>query len=61
MKYLFKILKRIIISSFLLYIYNYFAISYNLAIPINVFTVVFVAFFGLFGLLGLLVFEILIL
>ena len=39
LKFLFKIIKRIIISSFLLYGYNILVQPIGLIIPINVFTV----------------------
>ena len=57
MKVLFKILRKVIISSFLLYIYNFFAINFNMIIPINIITVLIVSFFDLFGLLGMIFFK----
>ena len=39
LKFIFKIIKRIIISSFLLYAYNLLVQPIGLIIPINVFTV----------------------
>lgn len=57
MKLLFKLFKKIIFSSFLLYFYNFVAINYNMVIPINLFTVSFVSIFDLFGLIGLVIFK----
>ena len=39
LKFIFKIIKRIIVSSFFLYAYNLFVQPIGLTIPINVFTV----------------------
>lgn len=57
MKWIFKVIKKIIISSFLLYIYNYFAIAYHLVVPINVITIAIVSIFDVFGLIGLVIFK----
>ena len=57
MKTLFKIMKKIIISSFLLYIFNYFAVSFNFVIPINLFSVAIVSIFDVIGLIGLILFK----
>lgn len=57
MKLLFKILKKIIISSFLIYIYNYVAIKFDLIIPINFINISIVSLFGGFGLIGLVLFK----
>lgn len=53
LKFIIKILKRIIISSFLLYAYNIITQPIGLNIPINVFTVGGIALLGLPALLGL--------
>lgn len=60
MKILFKIIKKIIITSFVLYIYNYFAVNFGITIPINIFSFIIVYFFGIFGLIGLVIFKYLI-
>lgn len=57
MKILFRFIKRIICSSFLIYIYNYFFIKYDMIIPINFFNLIIVSFFGSFGLIGLILFK----
>ena len=57
MRLIFKIIKRIIITAFILYIYNYFAVKYNLLIPINIISFVIVYFFDIFGLIGLILFK----
>ena len=61
MKLLFKIMKKIMIGSFLLYLYNYFAISYDLAIPINAYSLSIVSFLDVFGLVGMVIYKIMIL
>ncbi len=61
MKFIFKIIKRVIISSFLLYLFNYFFGTYHILIPINLYTVSFVSFFGWIGLVGLILFKCLLL
>lgn len=57
MKILFCFVKRIIFGALLLYIYNYFAISYHLVIPINLFTLSITSLFDVFGLVGLVIFR----
>lgn len=57
MKFLFKIVKKVIISSFLLYMYNYFAINFNMIIPINFANISIVSIFGNFGIFGLVLFK----
>ncbi len=57
MKLLFKIIKRIVFGAFILYLYNYFAISFNMVVPINCFTLLVVTCFDVFGLLGLIIFK----
>lgn len=61
MKLFFKIIKKIIISIFVIYLFNYLFVKYNLIIPINTFTVLFTSFFGTFGLLALFIFKLLVL
>lgn len=61
MKILFKLVKRIIFSSFLLYGYNLIAINFNMIIPINVYTIGFVSILGIPSILALLLFKVFIL
>ena len=53
LKIMFKIIKRIIISSFFLYAYNLIVQPIGLAIPINVFTVSAMTILGIPALLCL--------
>ena len=46
MKKVWRVLQKIIISTFILYGYNLIATRFNLVIPINVFTVVSVSILG---------------
>lgn len=57
MKTIFKLIQRFIISSFILYIFDYFSIDYNCFVPINFITIVIVSYFGFFGLIGLVIFK----
>lgn len=61
MKILFKLVKRVIFSSFLLYGYNLIAINFNMIIPINVYTIGFVSILGIPSILALLLFKVFIL
>lgn len=61
MKLLWKFIRKIIISAFVLYIFNYFFIHFDFVIPINVFTLSFVSIFDFFGLIGLVLFKIFVL
>lgn len=53
MKIVFKLIKRIIISFFLIYAYNLIVQPINLMIPINIYTVGSVTFLGVPALLSL--------
>lgn len=57
MKFLLKMIKKIIISSFILYVYNYVAIYFHLMVPINVYTILIVSVFDVFGLIGIILFK----
>ncbi|MBR3210358.1 MAG: pro-sigmaK processing inhibitor BofA family protein [Bacilli bacterium] len=57
MKFLFKCIKKITISAFVLYIYDYFAIYFHMSVPINWITLTIVSMFDLFGLVGLVFFK----
>lgn len=59
-KILFKIIKRIVISSFLLYGYNILVQPIGLIIPINVFTVLALSILGVPALLCLIFIMVLI-
>lgn len=61
MKFIFRILRRIILSTFLLYGYNLIAVNFNMIIPINIYTIVFVTVLGIPSILALLLFKILVL
>lgn len=57
MKILYRILKKIVISSFVLYGYNIIAVNFNLLLPFNLITVSTVTFLGSSGLFGLVLFK----
>lgn len=61
MKKLFDIIKRVIISAFLLYGYNLIAVNFNMILPINFITLLSITFLGAPALLALVLFKILIL
>ena len=60
LKLIFKIIKRIIISSFLLYAYNLIVQPVGLIIPINVITVGIISILGVPALLSLIFIMVLI-
>ena len=60
LKIIVNIVKKIIFNCFLLYGYNLLAISLNLTIPINVFTVGILTLFGTPSLFSLILIHILI-
>lgn len=57
MKKLYYILRRIVISAFVLYGYNLIAVNFNLLLPFNIITVSTVTFLGSSGLFGLVLFK----
>lgn len=59
MKNIFKILKNVVLSAFILYGFNLIAMNFNMIIPINCFTVGFVTFLGVPALIALVLFKIL--
>lgn len=61
MKKIIEIVKKIVISGFLLYGYNLIAINFNMILPINFITLFSVAFLGAPALVALVLFKILIL
>lgn len=56
-----EFLKKIVFSAFLLYGYNLIATNFNMIIPINIITILFVSFLGAPGLFALILFKITIL
>lgn len=61
MKLVIKLVKRVILGTFLLYGYNLIAVNFNMIIPINVYTIAGVAILGIPSILALLLFKVLIL
>ena len=58
---IFRLLKKIILSAFLLYGYNLIAVNFNLIIPINVFTIGIVSLLGIPSMMALILFKVFIL
>lgn len=56
LKMIFKVIKKIIISILVLYGYNIATQSFNLNIPINIYTVLIITLFDGCGFLGLVAF-----
>ena len=61
MKNILYVLKKIVLSYFVLYCYNLIAVNFNFVIPINIVTIIFLSSFGLPSLIALLLFKILVL
>lgn len=59
-KKIFNIIKKIILSSFLLYGYNLISVSFGIIIPINVITVLILTILGYPSLFSLILIQILI-
>lgn len=57
MKIILKYLKKIILGAFLLYGYNLIAVTFNITIPINFYTILIVGLFDVFGLISLVTFK----
>ena len=57
MKIVIRIIRRIIFCMCLLYGYNLIAINFNMVIPINIYTSLFVCFFGTPSIFSLLLFK----
>ncbi|MBQ3468911.1 MAG: pro-sigmaK processing inhibitor BofA family protein [Bacilli bacterium] len=55
------VVKRAVISGFLLYGYNLIAVNFNMIIPINIFTVLGVTFLGAPAIVALILFKVLML
>lgn len=61
MKRVMKLIRNFILGAFLLYGYNLIAVNFNMVIPINFISLLFVAFLGVPALVALILFKILIL
>lgn len=57
----FSLIKKIILSAFILYGYNLIAVNFNVTIPINLYTLFFVTFLGSPALIALILFKIIVL
>lgn len=57
MKTLLKYLKRFILGGFMLYAYNLIAVTFNITIPINLFTITTVGILDIPGLAALIVLK----
>ena len=53
LKKIFQILKKIVVSMFLIYGYNLIAVPLGILVPLNILTVLYVAIFGVPALLSL--------
>lgn len=53
-----QFLKKIIMSSFLIYAFNVMAVSYNIVVPINIWTLSYTACFGFPAIVVLLLIKI---
>ena len=58
---LFSLIKKIILSAFILYGYNLIAVNFNVTIPINYYTLFIVTFLGSPALIALILFKIIVL
>ena len=59
MKFILFVVKKIILSAFILYGYNLIAVNFNMIIPINAYTLGFITFLGSPALIALVLFKIL--
>ena len=57
MKRIFKYLKRFILGGFLLYAYNLIAVTFNITVPINLFTILTVGLLDIPGLAALVILK----
>ena len=57
MNKIFKLFKRMVLSCFILYSFNYISVSYNIVVPINYVSIFLVTFFGPFGICALVFFK----
>ena len=61
MKKIIELVKKIVISGFLLYGYNLIAVNFNMILPINIITILSITFSGSPALFALVLFKILVL
>ena len=54
-----KIIRRIVLSAFILYGYNLISVNFNMIVPINIFTLGIVFILGAPGLIALVLFKML--
>lgn len=59
MKKIIDLLKKVIFSGFILYGYNLIAVNFNMIIPINIITIIFVSILGTPAMFALILFKIL--
>ena len=59
MTFILFVVKKIILSAFILYGYNLIAVNFNMIIPINVYTLGFITLLGSPALIALVLFKIL--
>ena len=57
MKVIYKYIKKIILGGFLLYAYNLIAITFNINIPINIYTIITVGLLDIPGLAALIILK----
>lgn len=55
---LIRMIKKIVISAFILYGYNLIAVNFNMSVPINIYTLSFVTLLGSPALIALILFKI---
>lgn len=55
---LLSLVKKVIISAFILYGYNLIAVNFNMTVPINIYTLSFITFLGSPALIALILFKI---
>jgi len=57
MQIIFKYLKRFVLGGFLLYTYNLIAVTFNITVPINFFTIITVSILDIPGLAALVILK----
>ncbi len=57
MKVIFKYIKRLVLGGVILYTYNLIASSFNITIPINIFTIITVGLLDIPGLAALIILK----
>ena len=57
MKVIFKYVKKFILGGFMLYAYNLIASSFNITVPINIFTIITVGLLDIPGLAALIILK----